>query len=129
MKQIKHAAAGAGISMLLYLALAALLAALIVRGTVGEGRTGILVLCFACAAAFAGAKLASSGQANPAAVCACSAALFWCAILLSGFLVNDTLAPGRAAYLATAIAAGGMLACLPRIGKEKRRKRKRRSHK
>ena len=125
----KRIALGTSVSLLAYLALSALLALLVVRGTVGEGVIGACVWAFAALAAFAGAKAASWGAAEPLPRIAITAAAFWALILLLGFLANDTLDPSRAALLALPILLGGALAYLLRGGGKKRGSRKRRSRK
>ena len=122
----KRIAMGASASLVCYLGLTALLALLLTRGTMGECTALPCILAFVAVAAFAGAKLAARGSAErwiPAA----SAGAFWGAVVLSGFLVNDTLSWPRAGELAIAAAIGTALACV-RTGKGKRT-RSRRSRK
>ena len=128
-KSAKKIAIGAGVSLLAYLALLALLSVLVVRGTVGVGAVGACVWVFAALAAFAGAKVAAWGAAEPLGVIAIGAAAFWLLVLLLGFFANDTLESSRAALLALPIVAGGGLAYLTCGGGKKHGKRKRRSHK
>ncbi len=114
MKRAKKIVLGAVIALAAYLALLALLSLLMVRGAVAEERMNVCVWAFACLAAFLGAKAASRGEGAPLAGAAGCAAAFLGTILLTGFLVNDTLDPARAAALAPPILLGGALACLPR---------------
>ena len=114
----KRIAIGAAASLVCYLGLTALLALLLTRGAVGESTALPCILAFAAVAAFAGAKLAARGSAErwmPAA----SAGAFWGAVVLSGFLANDTLSWPRTGELAIAAALGAALACV-RTGKGKR---------
>lgn len=114
----KRIAMGASVSLMCYLGLTALLALLLTRGTVGERTALPCILAFAAVAAFAGGKLAARGSAErwmPAA----SAGAFWGAVVLSGFLTNDTLSLPRAGELAVAAVIGAALACV-RTGKGKR---------
>ena len=132
MKLVKKTALGVGAALLVYLALSALSALLIVRGTVGEARIGTLVWIFACLAAFAGASVAAHRAQEPLLPAMLTAAAFWAAILLLGFLSNDTLASARCAALALPALLGGALSWLlsARGGKgRKRRTRQRHSRK
>ena len=125
MKEAKKIALG------VYVALLALLSALIVRGTVNEEHMAQCVWVFACVASFAGAKV-STGRGGEAAIrIAASAAAFWALIQLLGFLVNDTIEPARSAALALPILVGGAAAYLVRPAREKRKRGrgKRRSRK
>ncbi len=130
MKTVKRAALGAAVSLAAYLALSALWALLIVRGTAEERIGGAIVWALACIAAFLGAKAASAGEGDVSAPYAASATAFWCVVLLLGFLANGTLEPGRGASLALAVMTGGALAYLTRGSKTKRKagRRVRRPH-
>lgn len=122
----KRIAMGASASLVCYLGLTALLALLLTRGAVGENTALPCILAFAAVAAFAGAKLAARGSTERW-MNAASAGAFWAVVVLTGFLVNDTLSWPRAGELAIAAAIGTALACV-RTGKGKRT-RGRRSHK
>lgn len=132
MKLVKKTALGVGAALLVYLALSALAALLVVRGAVGEAHIGTLVWLFACLAAFTGARLAAHQAQGPAVPCAIATAAFWAVIQLLGFLTNDTLASARSAALALPILLGGALAYLIPVrgrGGKRGRARPRRSHK
>lgn len=131
MKEAKKIAFGALVALAVYVALLAALAALIVRGTVGEESVPLCVWVFACAAAFAGAKVSAGHEGEPVIRIAASAAAFWALIQLLGFLVNDTIEPARSVALALPILVGGVAAYLVRPAREKRKRGrgKRRSRK
>ena len=125
----KKIALGAGVSLLSYLVLAALLALLVERGTVGEGGVWTCVCVFAALAAFAGVKTAAWNVPEPLGVSALCAASFCGLVLLLGFLANDGLDTSHAALLAPPVLAGAGLAYLTQGGGKRRGKRKRRSRK
>lgn len=131
MKEVKKIALGVLVAFAVYVLLLAALSALIVRGTVQEGSVALCVWVFACAAAFAGARVSAGREGEPAFRIAAGTAAFWALIQLLGFLVNDTIEPARSAALALPILVGGAAAYLvrPARGKRKRGKGKRRSHK
>ena len=131
MKEAKKIALGALVALGVYVALLAVLSALIVRGTVKEENMALCVWAFACAAAFAGAKVSAGREGEPAVRIAACAAAFWALIQLLGFLVNDTIEPARSAALALPILVGGAAAYLVRPAREKRKRGrgKRRSRK
>ena len=122
----KRIALGAAASLACYLGLAALLALLLTRGTVGERAATFCIPAFAAVAAFAGAKLAAHGGAERW-LSAASAGAFWTAVVLAGFLANDTLSLPRAGELAITATLGAALSGV-RTGKGKHA-RKRRSRK
>lgn len=129
MKQTgKRIAVGMLAAFLVYLGLLALIALMIVRGTVGEGSVVACTWAFAALAAFAGAKAASWHATEPIMPIAVCAAAFWGLVLLLGFLANDGLDGARAVALALPVLIGALAAYLTRGGK-KRGKRKRRSRK
>ena len=130
MKQTgKRVAVGVLTALLIYIALLALIALMIVRGTVGEGGAWTCACVFAALSAFAGVKTATWGAPEPLGVSALCAAAFWGLILLLGFLANDGLDASRAALLALPVLVGAGLACLTNGGGKRRGKRKRRSRK
>lgn len=126
---VKRCALGAGTALAVYLALLALLAALLAHGTVGEGMMRGCVTVLAGLSAFVGVTVASRASARSAAATAACAAAFWAAVLLLGFLTNDSLDPARAGVLALAVFAGGAAAYFLRGGKGKKGRRSRRSRK
>lgn len=112
MKQMKGAAVGAGISLLLYLALLALGALLLVHGTVDESHTGVCVWIAALIAALVGSKAAAYRAEQPLVrISACGAA-FYLTVLLTGFLIHDTLSPSRAAALVLPVLTGCAISAL-----------------
>lgn len=131
MKEAKRIALGALTALGVYVALLALLSALIVRGTVNEEHMALCVWVFACAASFAGARVSAGRGGEQAVWIAAGAAAFWSLIQLLGFLVNDTIEPARSAALALPILVGGVAAYLVRPTREKRKRGrgKRRSRK
>lgn len=121
----KRIALGVLAALACYLALNALLALLLTRGTLGEDKLLPCVWGFAAIAAFTGAKLAGDGTPwHPAA----AALAFWIAVALLGFLVNDTLEPSRALQLMLPVALGAAASCAG-SGAGKKRTRKRRARK
>lgn len=131
MKEAKKIAFGVFVALAVYVALLAMLSALIVRGTVEEESLALCVWVFACVASFVGTKASAGRESDPAIRIALSAVIFWALIQLLGFLVNDTIEPARAAALALPIVVGGAAAYLVRPAREKRKRGrgKRHSHK
>ncbi len=128
MKRAKQIAAGVTAALLLYLALAALLSLLIVRGSAGEGSAGACVWAFACLAVFVGARLSARGAGDAAASAALCAAVFWLAVLFAGFLAGGAIEPARAARTALAAMTGGVAAYLCGAAGRKKPKAKRARH-
>lgn len=127
MDRTKRIALGVGIALVVYLALLAIVSALIVKGSIGESAKQTCVWVCACIASFVGTKTASP-RAETGSVAICAAALL-CTIVLVGFLVNDSLDFLRALELAIPIMIGAGLTCLTRAGKGKRTRAKHHSRK
>ncbi len=129
MKLAKQIACGTIAALAVYLAMLALLSLLLVRGTVAESGVGLYAWTSACVAAYTGAKLAARGAGEegkiPAVLCAM---MFWCVVVLLGFLTNDMLEVSRAALLGVAALTGGAASCLI-AGRGGKRKRRRHYHK
>lgn len=122
---LKRTALGAGVSLLCYLALLALISWLIVRGAVGEGRITSFVWAAALLASFAGLRFAARRPENALVVSLGGVLVLWAVILLLGFIGGDTLATARSAWLAIPLLLGGTLAYLVRPGAKGKKKGKR----
>jgi len=112
MKTVKKVMLGAAASLAAYLALLAVVSALVVRGTVGESGVNTCLWAGACFSALIGASLAMRRGAGDAAAAAECAAAFWSAVLLLGFLAYGELSPRRVTALLLPIFAGSALAYL-----------------
>lgn|GEM_PF-1281741 len=123
---IRKTVLGALIALALYLAVLAVTSLLLVRGTVGEDKIGVLATAAAFLSSFAGAKAASWREGERMTPILCCSLLYLGTVLLCGFWTNDTVDPARAAKMTAAILLGGVCAYMlhgKERGKGKRRRR------
>ena len=120
---VKKCAFGALIGLTMELLLLAVIAALMLQGTIGEGAAGAAVLCAAALGTFAGCVFAGARTSRRTEIILLCAALCWVLAQVIGFLTCDMLEPSRSLMLAAAMAAGAAGALLLRGGKKKRKTR------
>lgn len=126
-EKAKKTALGAAASLLSYVLLLSIAAALIVRGTVGEGQLKRCVWLCAFLAAFAGAEAAAWHEGSPASVITICISLFWAVNQLLGLLANGNLALSRSLWMILPVFAGGALALVlrPKSARKSKRRKKR----